>query len=499
MTQTAGKKTAAGGLPVLAKILIAVGLAAVLVYAGFAQSRYQVALYGGTSNAAPSSPAPLLDVAPAAMPVGPLAAAPVAAQEPVETLPRSPSRAPAPPQRLPPQGAPVQAPGVQHGAKPKGKLLPMPSGPSPFPAAEVKDEAYVFYWYEMTEEQLRQVKGHETFKKEGKAKTWADLARNAHSYSPVMCIYVAIWSLRRVGVKRKILFLSTNAEAADDPILKWLGVEVRVVPLLQAVCKQYPGIPYRRVNNVGQFTKLAVFDQTDLKAAVYLDADAVFVRSLDDDIALFTRSKHSMGVIPYYKANHCAGSQQEWDYEASFHRLSHSRKCLQDEFNCGLMFMRPSSAEYKAALKLTEDKELFWDPKCGEHKNKCYLGEADFMHQLIRKRFGGKVHCMPPPVECLGSDMHKCDGDRVKMVHWAGARKPWREWWNDQEHKPRPPAKKDKCGGGQCQAVAVESVKLWWRMHDELSAALSGDLDPLKPTAKLRPRGRGAALRFFQD
>lgn len=120
------------------------------------------------------------------------------------------------------------------------------------------------------------------------------------------------------------------------------------------------------------------------------------------------------------------------------------------------------------------------------------------MHELVRKRYGGKAFCISPLLECLADKMHLCSGEHMKMVHWAGGRKPWREWWDTEKHEPRE-AKLAKCGGGQCQAVALESVKLWWSLHDELAAALAGTIDPLHPAPKLHPRGHGAKLRFFED
>jgi hypothetical protein len=413
-----------------------------------------------------------------------------APQESPEPVPKPATTAPpAQPAPAPPSKPTGVSPGKKIGS------LPIPTGPSPWPIAEIQDEAYVFYWYEIPEKEMRTVYGQSEYREKAK-KSWVELVESANSYSPIMCMYVAIWSLRKVRVKPKILFLSTNPEAKEDPILRWLGVEVRVVKLQTAICKTLPGIPDRRIGNLGQFTKLAVFDQTDLKAALYLDADAVFVRSLDDEIALFRRSEHLMGVVPYPQNHHC-GDDHLWDYGKHFARIPRSRTCMQDEFNCGMMFMRPSAEEFSKAKEMTEDKANFWDSSCGATKNKCYLGEADFMHQIVRKRSeGGKAFCVRSELECLGDKMHLCDGRYVKMVHWAGRRKPWREWWDAEEKRPR--SSIHNCGpAGKCTPPARESVRLWWAMHDELLAVLAGKIDPLEPPQKLDPRGQGSNLRFY--
>merc|ERR1712146_804760 len=132
---------------------------------------------------------------------------------------------------------------------------------------------------------------------------------------------------------------------------------------------------------------------------------------------------------------------------------------------------------------MSNTEENVFDKTCGSSsRNKCLLGEAPFLHVLSRKLFGGKIFCVKHDYVCFAHQMDNCDGDMVKMIHWQGRRKPWKDWWDSEN-------KKSKVDG-----VKGRSVRLWWQLYNELGAALAGTKKDNKP---MRPRGKGKEVYFM--
>merc|ERR1712166_1025854 len=114
-----------------------------------------------------------------------------------------------------------------------------------------------------------------------------------------------------------------------------------------------------------------------------------------------------------------------------------------------MMFLRPSKDHYTAAQVLSNTPENVYEKSCGVGRNKCLLGEAPFFHVLNRKLFDGKLFCVKHDLVCFAGQIEACDGNLVKMIHWTGRRKPWKDWWNSEKKQP------------SRQGVGGRSVRLW--------------------------------------
>jgi hypothetical protein len=98
---------------------------------------------------------------------------------------------------------------------------------------------------------------------------------------PWLNIYTTVFSLRMMGTTRRIIVLSTNSCAPQNPILKQLGVEVIVRPMLTGNCTLADGqLRYAKLN--GDFTKFHLWALTEFDNLQYIDSDVLVVGNMDE-------------------------------------------------------------------------------------------------------------------------------------------------------------------------------------------------------------------------
>lgn len=234
------------------------------------------------------------------------------------------------------------------------------------------------------------------------------------------------YSLRKVGATRRLICMITSNVSSD------LQAKLREIYELRFVDPLDSG-DFRSLQLLGRpdlgvtFTKIHIWTFTDLTKAVFLDADVMVLKNIDD---LFEREEFS------------ACADVGWP----------------DCFNSGVFVCQPSMTTHGAIRKLALEEGSFDG------------GDQGLLNAFFKDWSSGSPDRRIPFVYNL--TFNACYSylpaferfkDQVRAVHFIGRNKPWNFFrFSDGQVSVR----------GDGSTVHVHYVQLWWSLYDEFSKQL---------------------------
>lgn len=207
------------------------------------------------------------------------------------------------------------------------------------------------------------------------------------------------------------------------------------------------------------FTKLRLWQLTDLTKVCYVDADTLVLQNIDD-----------IFLAPAFSAALDNMSADERFTPERFQVPSFSLRTPLDEparsyFNAGVMVLEPSASEFDALVA----KLATWQP--------TRFAEQD----LLNAYYVGRWNALPlsynwgKPSFWLCPEL--CVFAALKVVHFSGRLKPWMRhydgsWRVDQVALASPQERAAACGnGGPSDANLTRAVDCWWRAFQTVASA----------------------------
>lgn len=226
-------------------------------------------------------------------------------------------------------------------------------------------------------------------------------------------------SLRAVGSTRPLVVMVTGGVgAATRRALEDDGCLLRDVEASGPAASLGRGYADPRFAEV--WTKLAVWRLTDLERVVFLDADMLVVRSMDD---LFEVDL-SDGWIAACHACRCnpggvASYPADWTPENCSYTRGAGRgerpATPEDYFNAGLLVLRPAEAVFEAlTAEIAALEDLSRHP----------FAEQDLLNEHFRGRWLPLSYVDNAPRSLSFQHPSVWDADQVRNIHYIGA-KPW--------------------------------------------------------------------------
>ena len=232
---------------------------------------------------------------------------------------------------------------------------------------------------------------------------------------------VLAYSLRKAGTSRRLVCMVTSSLAADSVAVLREVYEVRfVAPMDSGDAKNLRLLGRPELGPT--FTKLQLWGFTDLDKVVFLDADMLILKNIDD---LFAREELS------------ACADVGWP----------------DCFNSGLFVARPSLDTLGALVELARAQGSFDGGDQGllnTFFSTWSTGPSERRIPFLYNLTFNSCYGYKPAFE-----RHR---DQVRAVHFIGATKPWNfNRFSDGQVAAR----------GDGAAVHIEYVQAWWDLHDE--------------------------------
>lgn len=252
-------------------------------------------------------------------------------------------------------------------------------------------------------------------------------------------------SLRNVGTSRKLVILVTPSVSADmRKCLSKVYDLVREVDVMHS--NEHKILEVMKRPELGvTLTKLHCWRLTQFKKCVFMDADTLPLKNIDE---LFERDELS------------AVCDIGWP----------------DCFNTGIFVFRPSETTFASLCKLASESGSF----DGGDQGLLNTYFSDWATSDISKHLSF-VYNMSSVSTYSYPAAYQRFGDTVKVVHFLGALKPWMYGFNAMTRKVIPPPV-----GSQTQQL--EHVQKWWSVFmNQVQPNLTSDCDGLaSQLAKLR-------------
>lgn len=228
-------------------------------------------------------------------------------------------------------------------------------------------------------------------------------------------------SLAAVGSTRDLVVMVTGGvDAATRRVLEDDGCLLRDVETSGPAASL--GRAYADPRFAEVWTKLAVWRLTDLERAVFLDADMLVVRSMDDlfEVDLphgWIAAGHACRCNPGGVATYPAGwAPQNCSYTRGAGR-GERPAAADDYFNAGLLVLRPDEAVFDA---------LMAEVAALEDLSRHPFAEQDLLNEHFHGRWQPLSYVYNAPRSLPFQHPAVWDASQVRNIHYIGA-KPWRK------------------------------------------------------------------------